>query len=326
VSAAKSSTGIATTDTAETAPQRARVLPQSDYVGRFAPSPTGDLHFGSLYTAAASFLDARAHGGRWLVRMEDVDRTREIAGAATRILETLELFGFEWDGEVMRQSERDAEYAQALALLASRDLTFECSCSRLMLADEERYPGHCRRHGAKPGAATAIRLKVDPREIEFTDRIQGVFRQNVSEVVGDLILRRRDRLFSYLLAVVVDDAAQGVTHVVRGADLLDNTPRQIYLQESLGLPTPHYAHVPLLIEASGEKLAKSARSVGIAGERAMSQLLHIFTLLGLNPPSALGDAGIEAAWTWARTVWSLSRVPSARELRLDHSAETPTAT
>jgi glutamyl-Q tRNA(Asp) synthetase len=281
---------------------------------------------GSLYTAAASFLDARAHGGRWLVRMEDVDRSREIAGAATRILKTLELYGFAWDGEVLRQSGRDAEYADALAGLAARGLIFECSCSRRTLTDEERYPGECRRHGAKPGAPTSIRLKVDPREIAFTDRIQGVFRQNVSEAVGDVILRRRDRLFSYLLAVVVDDAAQGVTHVVRGADLLDNTPRQIYLQETLALPTPRYAHVPVLIEASGQKLAKSAHSVGLDPDRVMLQLLHIFSLLGLGPPPALAGAGIEAAWAWAGAAWTLARIPRALELPLGHSAQPPTAT
>src|SRR5579862_4254783 len=245
--AAKSSTATATTDTAD------------PYVGRFAPSPTGDLHLGSLYTAAASFLDARAHAGRWLVRMEDVDRPREVPGAAARILATLEAFGFEWDGEVVRQSERDCDYAAALEALAARGLTFACSCSRSMLADEERYPGHCRERLHAPGMATAIRLRVEPRVVEFTDRIQGTFRQDVAAAVGDAVLRRRDRLFSYLLAVVVDDAAQGVTHVVRGADLLDNTPRQIYLQGALGLPTPRYAHVPALVEADGSKLAKSAR-------------------------------------------------------------------
>ena len=248
--------------------------------------------------------------------MEDVDRPREVPGAAARILATLEAFGFEWDGEVLRQSERDSDYAAALEALAARGLTFACSCSRSMLADEERYPGHCRERLHAPGMATAIRLRVEPRVVEFTDRIQGTFRQDVAAAVGDAILRRRDRLFSYLLAVVVDDAAQGVTHVVRGADLLDNTPRQIYLQRALGLPTPRYAHVPALVEADGSKLAKSARSVRLDPEQAMAQLIHIFRLLGLRPPSAIADGGIRAAWAWASAGWDTNRVPSGPSLAL----------
>jgi glutamyl-Q tRNA(Asp) synthetase len=286
-------------------------------VGRFAPSPTGDLHLGSLYAAAASYLDARANGGRWLVRMEDVDRTREVPGAAAGILGTLESFGFEWDGQIVRQAERDAHYSAALEALEARGLTFACTCSRLMLAEEERYPGSCRLRAPQPGIASAIRLKVNPREVQFIDRIQGACRQDVALAVGDVILRRRDRLFSYLLAVVVDDAAQGVTHVVRGADLLDNTPRQIYLQQELGLPTPIYAHVPVLVEADGSKLAKSARSVRLDPDQAMPQLLHVFTLLGLDPPSAIADGGIAAAWAWAKGLWDTNRVASRQTLHLD---------
>jgi glutamyl-Q tRNA(Asp) synthetase len=287
-------------------------------VGRFAPSPTGDLHLGSLYAASASYLDARAHGGRWLLRMEDVDRTREVPGAADGILRTLEAFGFEWDGEVVRQTEREDRYTAALEALTVRGLTFECTCSRLMLAEEERYPGYCRTLAPRAGAAAAIRLRVDPREVEFVDRIQGAYRQDVAAAVGDLILRRRDRLFSYLLAVVVDDAAQGVTHIVRGADLLDNTPRQIYLQQELALPTPTYAHVPVLVEADGSKLAKSARSVRLDPDRPQLQLLRVFALLGLDPPSAIGDAGMGAVWDWARAHWDVKRLVSRQTLHLAH--------
>jgi len=291
--------------------------PNAGYVGRFAPSPTGDLHLGSLYAAAASYLDARAHGGRWLVRMEDVDRTREVPGAADGILRTLESFGFEWDGEVLRQTERDAHYTAALDALAARGLTFECTCSRLMLVEEARYPGHCRTHAPRSGVAAAIRLRVNPREVHLVDRIQGAYRQDVAAAVGDVILRRRDRLFSYLLAVVVDDAAQEVTHVVRGADLLDNTPRQIYLQQELALPTPVYAHVPVLLEADGSKLAKSARSVRLDPDRAQLQLFRVFELLGLDPPSQIADAGVGAAWEWARGRWDPKRLASRRTLHLD---------
>ena len=166
--------------------------------------------------------------------------------------------------------------------LRTRGLTFECSCSRHSLAEDDRYPGSCREGPLIPGAATATRLRVDPGYVQFSDRIQGTYRQDVAAAVGDVILKRRDQLFAYVLAVVIDDAAAGVTHVVRGADLLDNTPRQIYLQRLLGLPTPAYAHVPVLVEAGGGKLAKSARSVRVDGGSALPQLLRVFELLGLG--------------------------------------------
>jgi len=283
-------------------------------VGRFAPSPSGDLHLGSLYTAVASYLDARANGGRWLVRMEDLDPPREIEGSAAHIIATLEAFGFQWDGEIVRQSARSAHYASTIEQLRARGLTFECSCSRQDLADEERYAGLCRERPQNPGIPTATRLRVDPLEIAFTDRIQGIYRQDVSLAVGDVILRRRDRLFAYLLAVVVDDAAQGVTHVVRGGDLLDNTPRQIYLQRQLGLSTPIYAHVPVLVEPDGSKLAKSARSIPLEPRVALPQLMRVFQLLGLAPPPELAGATIETAWNWATDQWDIRRV--ARRLTL----------
>jgi len=274
------------------------------------------LHLGSLYAAAASYLDARASGGRWLVRIEDLDRPREVPGSASRILSTLESFGFEWDGEIIGQADRTAHYAAALGALTARGLTFECSCSRLMLAEEVRYPGNCRERPQIPGAATATRLRVEPGYVQFTDRIQGIYRQDVAAAVGDVIVKRRDRLFAYLLAVVVDDAAQAVTHVVRGADLLDNTPRQIYLQRLLGLPSPSYAHVPVLVEPDGGKLAKSARSVPLDGRVALPQLLTVFELLGLAPPRGLAAATTGAAWAWARQEWNIHRVPKRLTLPL----------
>jgi glutamyl-Q tRNA(Asp) synthetase len=278
------------------------------YVGRFAPSPTGDLHLGSLFTAAASFLDARAHDGRWLVRMEDVDRAREVPGAAAGILRTLENFGFEWDAEVLRQSARDDLYAASLDSLRARGLTFECSCSRLDLAEQGRYPGHCRAGARHPGSLTATRLRIEPQTITFTDRIQGLVTQDVASVTGDAILRRRDGFFAYLLAVVVDDAAQGVTHIVRGADLLEDTPRQIYLQGRLGLPTPRYAHVPVLVEPQGSKLAKSARSVAADQAAPRDQLLTVLRLLDLQPPRTLEGAPVAELWTWAKANWALTRL------------------
>ena len=256
----------------------------------------------------ASYLDARSHGGRWLLRMEDVDRPREVPGAAANIVSTLESFGFEWDGAIVRQAERTAYYASALDALRAQGLTFECSCSRLQLAEEDRYPGTCRRGPQVPGTATATRLRVDPGYVQFHDRIQGSYRQDVAAAVGDVILKRRDQLFAYLMAVVVDDAAQGVTHVVRGADLLDDTPRQIHLQRLLGLRAPLYAHLPVLVEADGSKLAKSARSVPLQARAALPQLLSVFDLLGLEPPASLATETIGAAWTWAIRRWDMNRV------------------
>ena len=248
--------------------------------------------------------------------MEDLDRPRVLAGAATSILNTLEAFGFEWDGPVLEQSDRIAAYTDALDALTARGLTFECSCSRSQLADEERYPGHCRAHPLLGDVPTAIRLRVDPVSILFADRIQGLFRQDVAKAVGDFVLRRRDGLFAYVLAVVVDDAAQGVSDVVRGADLLDNTPRQIHLQRLLGFATPRYAHVPVLTEAEGRKLAKSARSVRLNEDQALPRLLETFELLGLAPDSALLQASVAEAWQWAIGRWRIERVPKRMSQQL----------
>jgi glutamyl-Q tRNA(Asp) synthetase len=303
VNAAKSSTATETTDTADALGKR------RGYVGRFAPSPTGDLHLGSLYTAAASFLDARANGGCWLVRVEDLDGPRVVPGSADGILRTLSRFGFEWDGEVVHQSDRSDRYAAALDDLRALGLTFQCSCSRLQLAEDERYPGHCRNGPLKPGTPCATRVRVDQATIQFSDRIQGTFRQDVAATVGDMLVRRRDQLFAYVLAVVVDDAAQRVTHVVRGADLLDNTPRQLHLQQLLGLPAPDYAHVPLLLEPDGRKLAKSSRSVQLDGGTPLPLLIKVFDLLNLSPPPELDLATIPEAWNWATAKWNIDLAP-----------------
>jgi glutamyl-Q tRNA(Asp) synthetase len=271
-----------------------------------------------LYTAAASYLDARVHGGRWLVRLEDVDAPRSTAGASERIVRTLERFGFEWDGEILHQRNRVDRYRAALQNLQERGLTFECNCSRSQLEDENRYPGTCRelaRAMVSTGASgTATRLRAQPGFITFTDEIQGTYRQDVAATVGDLILKRRDQVFAYLLAVVVDDDAQGVTHVVRGADLLDNTPRQIYVQRCLGFNSPRYAHVPVLVEPDGQKLAKSRRSVQADIVAPLPQLLSVLSLLGMTPPAELRFAGIAATWSWAIAHWDKKTV--AKRLNL----------
>jgi glutamyl-Q tRNA(Asp) synthetase len=253
-----------------------------------------------------------------LLRIEDLDRPREVAGSADGILHTLEQFGFEWDGAVTRQYDRAERYEEALSSLHAQQRIFACRCSRAQLhaqfEDELRYPGTCRTRQLGQGTSAAIRVRVDSEHVLFTDRIQGTYRQNVAQAVGDFILKRRDQIYAYVLAVTVDDAAQGVTHIVRGADLLDNTPRQIYLQRLLGLSEPSYAHVPVLTEADGGKLAKSRRSVRLSADAPLPQLCSVFSLLGMAPPPSLASATIAAAWDWAIAQWSLDKVPKRLDL------------
>jgi glutamyl-Q tRNA(Asp) synthetase len=281
------------------------------------------LHLGSLFTAAASFLEARARGGQWLLRIEDLDRPREVPGAADALQTTLEAFGLHWDGPVVRQSGRLPLYAAALARLSARGLLFDCTCARRDLEEQERYPGYCRAGPRNPALSPARRLRVEPRRIEFHDRIQGRFRQDVAAAVGDLLLARRDGIYAYVLAVVVDDAAQGITEVVRGADLLDNTPRQMYLQQALGLATPTYAHVPLLTEPDGAKLAKSKRSVRLNPARPQGQLCAVLEMLGMQPPTDLATGKISEIWAWAIANWRLEDVPKCLAARVPVTAQVP---
>ncbi len=266
-------------------------------LGRFAPSPTGPLHFGSLVAALASWLDARAGGGRWLVRMEDLDRPRVQPGAADDILRTLAAFGLGWDGEVLYQSRREALYREALERLQRH--TYWCGCSRREIADSSLglavdgariYPGTCRA-GLGPGkTARALRVRVPEVEIAFVDRVQGRQSQSLARDVGDFVLYRADGLFAYQLAVVVDDAAQGVTDVVRGADLLDSTARQIYLQRLLGVPTPRYLHVPVAINAKGEKLSKQTGARPVDAGRRDSEIRTALRFLGQPETGSLAEA------------------------------------
>jgi len=263
------------------------------YVGRFAPSPTGPLHFGSLVAALASWLDARAARGRWLVRIEDLDTARTQAGAAHEILGTLARLGLEWDGEPVFQSRRTRFYQTALHAL--RDHTYWCACSRREIADSslglagdgaQIYRGTCR-GGISPGRTPrALRLKVGTQEIEYRDRVQGRQAQVLAREVGDFVLRRADGQFAYQLAVVVDDADAGITDIVRGADLLDSTPRQIYLQRLLGYQTPRYLHIPAALDARGEKLSKQTGAAAIDASH-WKAALHF---LGQPPAEDLGAA------------------------------------
>jgi glutamyl-Q tRNA(Asp) synthetase len=282
-------------------------------VGRFAPSPTGSLHLGSLVAALGSYLDARSRGGQWFVRMEDVDRAREVKGSATAILRTLELFALDWDGAIEYQSARTAHYAQALETLRALGTTFECSCSRREHDRESGYPGTCRA-GPRRSGPTAVRFRVDDTLVSIEDSLQGRCEFRLRER-GDVIVRRRDGAFAYQLAVVVDDALQGVTHVVRGADLLDSTPWQIALQQALSLPTPCYTHLPLIVEPGGEKLAKSRRSIAIAPAAVGRQLHEALTLLRQDPPAELESESAHFIVNWACGNWRPDRLRGVREIR-----------
>jgi glutamyl-Q tRNA(Asp) synthetase len=295
------------------------------YRGRFAPSPTGPLHFGSLVAAVGSYLDARANGGAWLVRMEDLDRAREAAGAADAILGTLEAYGFEWDGTVMRQSSRAPVYAAALEHLARDGAVFPCACTRREIADsglgadsEPVYPGTCR-NGLPPGRAPrAIRTRVDDSVIAFEDRVQGRIEQSLARRVGDFVLRRADGLFAYQLAVVVDDFEQGITDVVRGADLLTSTPRQIFLQRLLGYPTPRYAHLPVAVNTDGEKLSKQTLAAPLLPEHARGRIWEALHFLGQRPPEHLKTSDVPALWAWAHAHWAGEKVPRTRTAQARH--------
>jgi glutamyl-Q tRNA(Asp) synthetase len=288
------------------------------YVGRFAPSPTGPLHFGSLVAGLASWLDAKCAGGRWLLRMEDLDRPRVMPGAGDQILRQLEEIGLAWDGPVVHQSARLELYEDAIRKISAH--TYPCACTRKELEDSALaidgsriYPGTCR-NGLTPGkTARALRVRTDDEAVVFTDRVQGRISQAVESEVGDFVLRRADGLHAYQLAVVVDDAAQGVTDVVRGADLLDSTARQIFLQRLLGATTPRYLHVPVATNAAGEKLSKQTAAAAAGPDEVPAAL----RFLGLQPPSGIAPGELLA---WAAEHWEPARVPRARAIAVTPSS------
>jgi glutamyl-Q tRNA(Asp) synthetase len=296
--------------------------------GRFAPSPTGPLHAGSLVAAVGSFVLARQAGGRWLVRMEDIDRPRVVSGMAEDILRTLECLGLEWDGPVVYQSERTEAYEAALANLLDLGAAFACGCTRKDLRqaasaphapphveDEEPvYPGTCR-EGLPPGReARAVRVRTEGGSIDFADRIQGPQSWNLAETSGDFVIARADGIFAYQLAVVVDDAEAGVTQVVRGADLLASTARQIHLQRLLSLPTPEYGHLPLVAGPGGQKLSKRDNAVSLAHGGNLfangGRLIHgALTFLGQKVPAELAGATASELLAWAVARFDAAAVP-----------------
>jgi glutamyl-Q tRNA(Asp) synthetase len=296
------------------------------YRGRFAPSPTGALHFGSLLAALASCLEAWAHAGEWRVRMEDIDATRNAPGAAQKILACLEAHGFVWEGEVLWQSQRLDAYQAALDALRAKGLAYGCACSRKEIAAAAQayaidggllYSGRCRNGLPLGRAPRAWRLRVENATIDFADLVQGRIRQNLARDVGDFVLLRADGLFAYQLAVVVDDAFQGVTHVVRGADLLDSTPRQIYLIGCLGHATPEYLHVPVATNATGEKLSKQTGAQALEIQHPAANLTRALAFLGQCPPLGLAHASVPEVWAWAREHWDRARIPRRRALKME---------
>lgn len=283
----------------------------TSYIGRFAPSPTGPLHLGSLFTALASFLDARANDGRWLVRMEDLDPPREMAGASDLILRTLEHYGLHWDGEVWFQSQRHAIYEHAVQLLLEHGAAFYCTCSRkdLQLLSADSYPGTCRQRHAPPAEPYSIRIQVSDVPLHFEDALQGRCSFNLQQEGGDFIVKRKDELYAYHLAVVVDDAAQRVTDIVRGIDLLDSTPRHLLLQQLLNLPHPRFAHLPVLVNEQGQKLSKQTFAAAVPLEDPVPWLFACLQALGQQPPADLSQASRDELLDWGIRHWSLARVP-----------------
>ena len=276
--------------------------------GRFAPSPTGALHFGSLVAAFGSWLAARRAGGEWLLRVEDLDPPREVPGAADAQLRALSGFGLHADGPVWRQSERGDAYRAALGRLLADGLAFECHCSRSELAGEGGIHRRCIPGAQRPDPA--IRLRVaDGCELGFEDAVHGCVVQRVDREVGDFVLRRADGLWAYQLAVVVDDAAQGVSDVVRGADLLDSTPRQVLLQRALGLPTPRYAHLPLVVDGDGRKLSKSLAALPVDAADPLPALRAAWAVLGQDPSVLAGIADRDALLTAAVAAFDPARIP-----------------
>lgn len=289
----------------------------SAYAGRFAPSPSGPLHFGSLVAAAASWFDARAAGGRWLLRIDDVDTPRCVPGAAEDILLTLERLGFEWDEAPVWQSQRDEAYRAAFERLRDGGHIFPCACSRKELADSSLapdgsrvYPGTCRNGLSAGREARAWRLRVHGT-LEFGDAIQGPQHEDLERDVGDFVVMRADGLFAYQLAVVVDDFDAGVTNIVRGADLLASTSRQIALQRALGLATPRYVHVPVVVDHAGDKLSKQTLARPINDQPPAAALHAALTFLGQSPPPVLRHAPLSEVHSWGIENWHLDTVPRA---------------
>lgn len=291
------------------------------YIGRFAPTPSGALHFGSLVAALASYLDAKAAFGLWKLRMEDLDKPREVSGAADAILRALEAYGLEWDGPVVYQSQRTEAYQAAAQQLIEQGQAYYCTCSRKQLeAYSGAYPGFCR-HAHHSAAQAALRVKIPEVEPAFEERLQNLQQQISLAEQGDFIVCRRDGIFAYQLAVVVDDAWQGVTDVVRGADLLESTPRQHWLQSLLHLPHPRYLHLPLAVWANGQKLSKSDQAPPLSQEAIPNTLCQALRVLGQMPPKDLFEHPRTSVLEWAIQHWDINKIPTLPQVVEPQCAE-----
>lgn len=285
------------------------------YIGRFAPSPTGSLHLGSVYTALASFLDARAQGGAWKLRFDDLDTPRNVKGAVGDICRTLEQLGLYWDGEVDYQSQHLDEYEAILADLIARGRVYCCACSRKNLAPV--YDKTCRHAHVSSKTPHSLRLRVDAQDITVQDALHGRITRNVAMQDGDFILKRKDAIIAYQFAVVIDDRRQGVTDVVRGMDLLNETPKQCYLQQCLGFPTPNYLHVPLLVDNHGKKLSKTTFARRVETPQPSATLCQLLHLLGQTPPAALQHATVDEILNWATAHWDIATLSRIHTLSVE---------
>ena len=282
-------------------------------IGRFAPSPTGPLHFGSVVAAVASYMQAKKQAGKWLVRMDDIDTPRNQDGADTSILKSLELLGLHWDGEVLFQNHRQRAYSEALDILSEKKLVYRCTCTRKQLQGKA-YPGTCRHQTHETDQQHALRMITNQSATGFNDEIQGHFQQILETEIGDFIVHRADGLVAYHIATVVDDAWQGITEIVRGADLLDSTPRQIYLQQTLNYPTPSYAHLPVAIDEHGHKLSKQQHADPVDDTQPLLTLLSALEFLGQNPNKMLLEGSVEDIIQWGIKHWSMNKIPKQASL------------
>ena len=297
-----------------------------EYRGRFAPSPTGPLHFGSLLAAISSYAQARQQQGKWLVRIEDVDLPRCDSNSTSLILKALEAYGMHWDEDIIYQSQRNQYYQAALDILNAQNDTYGCACTRkeinkTIIDNSHIYPGTCRNGLPAGKSARSIRMRTDNKKISFSDKIQNPISQHLLDEVGDFIIKRSDNLFAYQLAVVVDDAEQNITEVVRGSDMLDSTPRQIYLQQHLNYATPDYMHIPLAAHSDGHKLSKQTMAPAIALDNPCPTLIKALNFLGQQVPDELRDTNIQTIWEWVIENWSAKNIPAALSLPYNEANE-----
>ncbi|MEJ2142358.1 MAG: tRNA glutamyl-Q(34) synthetase GluQRS [Gammaproteobacteria bacterium] len=288
---------------------------RQNYLGRFAPSPTGPLHFGSLIAAVGSYLQAKHQQGQWQLRIEDIDPPREVEGASESIIHMLDKYGFEWDGEIIYQHQRRELYQDYLEQLITEEWVFPCTCSRKEIVQHQKqtnrliYPGTCRNKKQAGQHQYAQRVKAHQGEVNFSDAIQGHQRFSLESDIGDFVVKRADGLYSYQLSVAIDDAITGVTEVVRGTDLLDSTPRQIHLQHLLGLSTPRYAHLPVATNHQGQKLSKQTFAKPLSDKNVTETLWKVLNVLGQNPEEDLKTSPLKEFWDWAIANWDSQNIP-----------------